>query len=134
MLICSRLNPTALAILLLRADELTQSGVVPVMYWTCWQRRHAYVSFLRNTPGGRLGFIFSSSRWLGVRASGLFASSDDFVIGRLVTTTLISYRNICRQSSLRELFWKSPRNGRISSVRTNSSKLVFWDISFPYLI
>ncbi len=59
-----------------------------VMYWTCRQRRRAYVSSLRNTPCGRFGFVFSSSRWLGVRVSGLFASFCD---RRLVTTTLISH-------------------------------------------
>ena len=68
---------------------------------TCRQRRRAYVSSLLKTPGGRLGFVFRSSRWLGVSASRSLASSDDFVIGRLLTIASISHRNVCRQSSFR---------------------------------
>lgn len=64
--------------------HLVQNGLT--IYWSCFHHQPAYWSSFVKTPDGRLGRVFSNSRWLGVRASQSLASSDVLVIGHYHNT------------------------------------------------
>ena len=68
-------------------------------YWTCFQRLLEYVSSLLKMPGGMLGWDFSSNKWLGVRGSRSFGSSETLVSGLLLMMLSTSHMIVCRQSS-----------------------------------
>ena len=69
------------------------------IYCICLHRRRAYWSSLSKTPGGMLGCVFISNRWLGVKASTSLRSSEDWVIGLLFMMASTSHMTVWSPSS-----------------------------------
>ena len=70
-------------------------------YWTWRHLLFEYIFSFRKTPGVRGTSDLSSSRWLGVKASRSFGSSETCVIGRLLMIDSTSMRRVERPSSSR---------------------------------
>lgn len=84
------------------------------MYCTCLQRRLTYRSFFSKIPDGRMGLVFRSKMWFGVRGSKSCGSLLTVVIGRLFKMASTSHRMVCSPSSSRVCCWCRCRTGYVS--------------------